>query len=143
VGAWDPALDLLAPGYTIACIGSDERLVRIVAERTGRSGIVVWCRPTIQPPLDALPANCAVVRCDAAFLPVLSHALDAALLELERVDEAALAEVRRALAPGGTLVARNPNSAGRSAQLRSTLSELGFRLPPDASLQLLVGLAPG
>lgn len=143
MGGWQPALALLAPGYTVAYIGPDPSVPADIAGRVGRSGLVLWCDARLADSAAMPAANRAFVRCAPASLPILSHALDVLLLDLDDVEEGALTEARRVLAPGGVAFLRYDAALSEwVAQLRSALASLGFREGPELGFGLLVECAP-
>ena len=120
----------IAPGFTVLCADLPSEGADALAGAAGAQGVVLVCSP--ERPAGPLPVTCAAVQCDLGHLPLLSHAVDAAVLPARLLaDEARRAEARRVLTPGGALVALLVDGA-RVGELEGGLRDLGFAVEPPA-----------
>jgi hypothetical protein len=131
----------IAPGFTVLCAGLPGDGANAPAGAAGAQGLVLVCSP--QQPKGPLPDTCAALQCDIGHLPLLSHAVDAAVLPAGLLsDDAPQAEARRVLTPGGTLVALLTDGTSVPA-LAGGLRGLGFAVElPAPGDGVLLATAP-
>ncbi|HZU77529.1 MAG TPA: hypothetical protein VFA70_12250 [Dehalococcoidia bacterium] len=122
----------LGRGFTVACLGWSGPVERLapVAQALGDTGVLLVlggavdlfaaaARSSALPPL-------AFIAAVPAALPLLSHALDA-VIHSGTLEADTAAELRRALAPGGTLYLLSPRGMADEHAL-PLLRALGFTL---------------
>lgn len=132
--------DVITPGYTALCLAVPPAVIEAAVARTGPSGLVIVCNVV---PI-SVQTQVAFLRCAPGALPLLSHSIDGAIAGAAIVDDdAALAELRRVLAPGGML-ALLPAPAGDapSRDLRAMLVALGFAIADARTANAIIAAVP-
>lgn len=132
--------DVVALGFTALCLDVPVEVVSAVSARVGSGGLAIACPPVTSP--DAAPV--VSLRCSPRALPLLSHSIDVAIAgPAIAEDDAALVELRRVLAPGGTLaLLLDPGRGAPASDLRPVLTGLGFTVTDAGTTHATIACAP-